>query len=84
MAVRVLPNRVSIVQRTVENESVKLVARNKPRRSIVISTALLLAGLGIPLLMAAGVLPVSFLLGFIGFILTGAGGMSLLIFWGEI
>jgi hypothetical protein len=84
MAVRVIPNRVSVVQRAVENESAKLVATNRPRRSMVFSTLVFLGGLSLPLLMAVGVLPVSFLLGFIGIALTGAGGVMLLIFWGEI
>jgi hypothetical protein len=84
MAVRVIPNRVSVVQRAVENESAKLVTTNRPRRSMVFSTLVFLGGLSLPLLMAVGVLPVSFLLGFIGIILTGAGGVMLLIFWGEI
>jgi hypothetical protein len=84
MAVRALSHHHITVHQAVEQKSAELVTGNKPRRCMVVSTGLLLAGLGIPLLMAVGVLPISLLLGLIGFILAGAGGVSLLIFCGEI
>jgi hypothetical protein len=84
MAVRALPHNVITVQPAVEQKSVSLATGHKPRRCMVVSLGMVLAGLGIPLLMAVGVLPISLLLGFIGFILAGAGGLMLLIFYGEI
>ncbi len=55
-----------------------------PRRCMVISTSLFLIGLGIPLMMVIGLLPVNLLLGFIGFALTSTGGVLILILCGEI
>ena len=55
-----------------------------PRRCMVVSTGLFLAGLGIPLLMVLEVLPVTFLLGAIGLALTALGGVMALVFCGEI
>ena len=55
-----------------------------PRRCMVVSVGLILAGLGIPLLMAVHLLPVNFLLGFVGFALTVTGGVLALVFCGEI
>ena len=55
-----------------------------PRRCMVVSTSLFLAGLGIPLLMAIGFLPVNLLLGLIGFGLTAIGGVLILILCGEL
>jgi zinc transporter ZupT len=84
MAVRALPHNGITVHQAVEQKSARLATGHKPRRCMVVSTGLVLAGLGIPLLMAVGVLPISLLLGFMGFILAGAGGLMLLIFCGEI
>lgn len=55
-----------------------------PRRCMVVSTGLFLAGLGIPILMLIGFLPVSLLLGLLGFGMTAAGGVLALTFCGEI
>jgi hypothetical protein len=84
MAVRALPHNVIMVHQAVEQKSARLVTGHKPRRCMLVSSGLLVAGLSIPLFMAVGVLPISLLLGFVGFILTGAGGLMLLIFCGEI
>lgn len=61
-----------------------LVERLMPRRRTVISVGMILAGLGIPALMAFNVLPVSFLLGFVGFALVAVGGVLALVFCGEL
>ena len=55
-----------------------------PRRCMVISVSLVLAGLGIPFLMVVGLLPVNLLLGFIGFALTMTGVVLALTLCGEI
>jgi hypothetical protein len=55
-----------------------------PRRCMVVSVGLILAGLGIPMLMVIQWLPVTFLLGFVGFALTATGGVLALVFCGEI
>jgi hypothetical protein len=55
-----------------------------PRPCVVVSVGLILAGLGIPLLMAVQLLPVSFLLAFVGFALAVTGGVLVMVFCGEI
>ncbi len=55
-----------------------------PRRCMVVSTSLVLAGMGIPFLMVIGLLPLNLLLGFIGFILTATGCVLALTLCGEI
>jgi len=51
---------------------------------MVFSVGMILAGLGIPFLMAIGLLPITLVLGFIGLVLTATGGLMALIFYGEI
>ena len=55
-----------------------------PRRCMVVSVGLIFTGMSIPLLMAVQLLPVTLLLGFVGFALTATGGAMALIFYGEI
>ncbi len=55
-----------------------------PRRCMIVSVGLILAGMGIPFLMAIGLLPLNFLLGFLGFVLAVAGGVLVLTLCGEI
>jgi len=55
-----------------------------PRPCMVVSGSLFLAGLGIPFLMANGLLPVNLLLGLIGFAATASGGVLALTLCGEI
>jgi hypothetical protein len=55
-----------------------------PRRCMVISVGLLLAGLGMPILMIVHLLQPSFLLGLAGLALAASGGVLALIFCGEI
>jgi hypothetical protein len=64
-------------------ESAGRVARSGPRPCMVVSVGLILAGLSIPFLMLLGLLPLSFVLAFLGFALTAAGGIMALIFCGE-
>ena len=55
-----------------------------PRRCMLVSVGLILAGLSIPALMLVNLLPATFFLGFVGFALTAAGGIMALTFYGEI
>jgi hypothetical protein len=55
-----------------------------PRRCMVVSVGLIFAGTSIPLLMAVQLLPVTLLLGFVGFALVATGGVLTLIFYGEL
>lgn len=55
-----------------------------PRRCMIISVGLILAGLGIPALMALGLLPVNLPLCFVAFALAATGGVLTLIRCGEI
>ena len=55
-----------------------------PRRCMIVSVGLLLAGMGIPLLMAMGMLPVNLLTAAIGLALTALGGVLSLTMCGEI
>jgi hypothetical protein len=62
----------------------EFIERITPRPCMVVSVGLILAGISIPGMMAAGILPVSLLLGFVGFILAATGGVLALVFCGEI
>ena len=55
-----------------------------PRRCMLVSVGLILAGFGIPMLMAVELLPVTWLFAFLGFALAATGGVMTLIFCGEI
>jgi hypothetical protein len=55
-----------------------------PRRCMLVSAGLILAGLSIPALMLFHVLPATFFLGFVGFALAATGGVMALILCGEI
>ena len=55
-----------------------------PRRCMVVSVGLIFAGMSIPMLMLVLALPLSLLLGFLGFALAATGGVLSLIFCGEI
>jgi hypothetical protein len=56
----------------------------RPRRCMVVSVSLIFLGIGVPALMALGLIPVNFLLCFLGFGLAATGGVLALIFCGEI
>jgi hypothetical protein len=58
--------------------------KRPPRRCMVVSVGLILAALSIPALMAIHLLPITFLLGFLGFALAASGGVMALVFCGEI
>jgi hypothetical protein len=64
-------------------ETAGRVKRSGPRPCMVVSVGIILAGLCIPFLMLLGLLPLSFILAFLGFALTAAGGTLALIFCGE-
>jgi hypothetical protein len=55
-----------------------------PRKDIFASVLLLLAGFGIPCLICLGLLPLSFVLVFLGLALVAVGGVLVLIRCGEI
>ncbi len=58
--------------------------RLMPRRCMVISVGMILAGMGVPVLMVFKVLPVTLLLGFVGFALVAVGGVLTLVYCGEL
>ncbi len=60
------------------------IERLLPRRCMLVSVGLILAGLSLPALMLIHLLPVTFFLGFVGFALVATGGTMALIFCGEI
>ena len=62
----------------------EIIERLTPSLCMMVSMGLILAGLGIPTLMVLGILPVSLLLGFVGFVFAATGGMLLLFFCGEM
>ena len=61
-----------------------LIERLMPRRCMVVSVGMILAGIGIPALMAFKLLPVSLFLGFAGFALVAVGGVLALVYCGEL
>lgn len=62
----------------------EIIERLIPRRCMVVSIGLFLAGMGIPALMLLGFLPVNLLLGFIGFALVATGAVLTLTLCGEL
>ena len=69
---------------TFVNKRDAFIERILPRRRTVVSTGMILAGMGIPALMAFKVLPLSLLLGFVGLALIGVGGALALFYSGEL
>lgn len=69
---------------TFVNKRDAFIERILPRRRTVVSTGMILAGMGIPALMAFKVLPLSLLLGFVGLALIGVGGVLALFYSGEL
>ncbi len=55
-----------------------------PRPSILLSWGMILVGLCVPLLMLVGWIPVSLLLGLVGFFLIATGSILMLVFVGEV
>jgi hypothetical protein len=60
------------------------IERLMPRRCMVVSVGMILAGIGIPLLMVVKLLPISFFLGFVCLALIGVGGVLALVYCGEL
>jgi hypothetical protein len=58
--------------------------KRMPRRCMVVSVGLILAGLSIPALMVLHLLPVTFWLAFVGIALAESGGVMALILCGEL
>lgn len=61
-----------------------IIERLMPRRCMVVSVGMILAGIGIPALMAFKLLPVSLVLGFVAFALVAVGGVLALVYCGEL
>ena len=55
-----------------------------PRRCMLVSVGLILSGLSLPMLIAVGLLPATWLLAFLGFALAAIGGVLALTLCGEI
>jgi len=68
----------------VTNKLDDLIQILKPRRCMLVSGVLILAGLCIPLLMALELLPVTLLTGFITLALVATGSLLALLYCGEI
>jgi hypothetical protein len=62
----------------------ELIEKLMPRPCMVVSVGLIFAGMSIPLFMVVHVLPISLVLGFLGFALVATGGVLTLIYSGEI
>jgi hypothetical protein len=60
------------------------IARHTPRPCMIVFIGSILAGLSIPVLMLLNIVPTTFAIGLIGFMLALAGGVLTLIFCGEI
>lgn len=61
-----------------------LIEKLMPRRCMVVSAGLVLAGIGVEALMVFGLLPLSLLLGFAGLAMMGVGGVLVLVYCGEL
>ncbi len=66
------------------NQRDEFIERHTPRRCMVVSAGLILAGLGIPGCMLIQIFPTTFLLGFGSLALLATGSVLALIFCGEI
>jgi hypothetical protein len=84
MAVRAHPYPLRTVQITFVSQRARATKSHGPRRCMVVSVGLIFSGLGIPFLMAIGLLPITLLLGLVGLGLAAGGGIMALIFCGEI
>jgi hypothetical protein len=62
----------------------EFIEKHIPRRCMLVSVGLILAGMSIPALMLIHLLPVTFFLGFVGFALAATGGIMALTYCGEI
>jgi hypothetical protein len=71
-------------RRAFYNKGDELIEKLMPRRCMVFSVGLIFGAMSIPFLMLVQVLPLSLLLGFLGFVLAAAGGVLTLIYCGEI
>jgi hypothetical protein len=84
MAVRTQPYPLTLTHVTVVKQRSVVIRKHGPRRCMVVSVGLILSGVGVPFLMAIGLLPITLLLGLVGLGLTATGGLMALIFCGEI
>jgi hypothetical protein len=84
MATLTHPTRPNLARIAFVKKRDKIIDEIKPRRCTLISAALMIAGLSIPMLMAVNLLPVTFWLAFAGFALAATGGVMALTLCGEI
>jgi hypothetical protein len=84
MAALTQPYQINLARIAFIKKRDAFIDRLLPRRCVVISWGLIIAGLGIPLLMAFQVLQPTFLLAFVGLALFAIGGVLALFFCGEI
>jgi uncharacterized membrane protein YdjX (TVP38/TMEM64 family) len=66
------------------NSGNRWVGKHAPRRCMVVSVGLILAGLSIPPLIVFEVLPATLLVCFVGFVLTATGSLLALVRCGEM
>jgi hypothetical protein len=66
------------------NKHDEFIERLRPRRCMVVSVGLILAGMSIPALMILQILPATLLLGFLTLALIATGGVLVLFYCGEI
>jgi hypothetical protein len=66
------------------NRRDEIIERLIPRRCMLVSVGLILAGMSIPVLMVVQILPSTLLLGFLTLALIATGGVLVLFYCGEI
>ena len=84
MAVLTHSYQINRARSTFVNHWNEVVDRLRPRRCMLVSAGLILAGLSIPLLMTVKLLPLTLALGLVGFALSVTGGVLALILCGEL
>ena len=83
MATYVHPYPTGLDRLVVARQHVSLLDRLIPRRCMVVSRGLILAGLSIPFLILFGALPSLFILYLAGFIIAAAGSTLAFFFCGD-
>ena len=69
---------------TIAKKTDSIIEALQPRRCMLVSASLLIAGLSAPILMAAGLLPINLMIGLLALGLTATGGVLSLTLSGEI
>jgi len=84
MALMTHPLRLKRVYITFTLRRNKWIAKHIPRRCMLVSVGLILAGLSIPALLILNFFPITQLLSIVSFALAATGGIMTLILCGEI